>query len=66
MSGERESRVYRSEKKNSSQLLIGACDLLAFVLIWPSVLLTLKQEEVLSSGGSYHLSSLACQRTFDL
>lgn len=58
--------MYRSEKKNSSQLLIGACDLLAFVLIWPSVLLTLKQEEVLSSGGSSHLSSLACQRTFDL
>lgn len=37
MSAEKD-RVYRSEK-NSSQLLISACDLLAFVFIWPSVLL---------------------------
>lgn len=65
MSDEREPCVSVREKK-SSQLLISACDLLAFVCIWPCVLLTLKQEEVLSFGGSSHLSSLACQRTFDL
>lgn len=48
--------------KKSSLCLLSAHDLFASVFIWPSALL-LKQEEVLPSGGSSHVSSLACQRT---
>lgn len=50
-------------KEQRSQLLISACDLLAFG--WPSVVCySLKQEEILSLEA--HLSSLAYQRTFNL